>query len=53
VSAKPNASIAHVAEVKRKIEQVPSAERRAELQVKFARTVTDMARKIRDAARRK
>lgn len=52
MSAKPG-SIAHVAEVKRKIEQVPVSEARAILELKFAQTVTDMARQIRDVARRK
>jgi hypothetical protein len=53
VSAKPNGSAAHVAEVKRKIEQVPVGEARTILELKFARTITGMARQIRNAARRK
>ena len=53
MSAKPNGSIAHVAEVKRKIEQVPVGEARAILEFKFAQTVQTLAGKIRDAARRK
>ena len=53
MSAKPNGSAQHVAEVRRRIEQVPVGEARAILELKFARTITDMARQIRDAARRK
>ena len=52
MSAK-NGSAQHVAEVRRKIEQVPIEERRALLELKFARTVQTMAGKIRDAARAK
>ena len=43
----------HVAEVRRKVEQVPVGERRALLELKFASTVQALARKIRDAAARR
>ena len=50
---KPNGSAAHVAEVRAAIEQVPVGETRALLELKFASTVTTLARKIRDAAARR
>jgi hypothetical protein len=53
MNTKPNGSAAHVAEVKRRIEQVPVSEARAKLEYKFARTVSALAGKIREAARRK
>jgi hypothetical protein len=53
VSVKPYGSAAHVAEVRRKIEQVPVGQERALLELKFTSTVTTLARKIRDAAARR
>jgi hypothetical protein len=53
MSAKPNGSAQHVAEVRRKIERVPVSEARALLELKFGRVITDMARQIRNAARAK
>jgi hypothetical protein len=53
MSAK-NGSIAHVAEVKWRIDALPIGPDRTMLEIKFAATVTTLARKIRDAtARRK
>jgi hypothetical protein len=53
LSAKPNGSAQHVAEVRKRMERVPVGEARALLELKFGRVITDMARQIRDAARRK
>ena len=53
LSAKPNGSAQHVAEVRRRIEQVPVGEARAILEFKFAQVVQTLASKIRAAARRK
>jgi hypothetical protein len=50
---KPNGSGAHVAEVRAKIDALPVGEARALLELKFASTVTTLARKIRDAAARR
>jgi hypothetical protein len=43
----------HVAEIRRKVEQVPVGEARTKLEIRFAQTVQTLAAKIRDAARRK
>jgi hypothetical protein len=50
---KPNGSAAHVAEVRRRIEQVPVGEARTKLEIRFSQSAQTLARKIRDAARRK
>jgi hypothetical protein len=52
VSAK-NGAVAHVADVKRKIEQLPVGDARTKLELQFSRTISTLASKIRDAARAK
>jgi hypothetical protein len=53
MSRSPSRSISdHVAETRRRIEQVPVGEQRTLLEIKFAASAQTLARQIRDARRK-